>query len=160
MCGGVFALLMLNTPSRVIPEVVVSEVVQESQVPIESTLQTITASSPDQGVTSSSLSPTNGVSSASVVSLSVGGRVYDVAFVAQDTTLYEIMKIASTESDFSFSGVDYSSLGFFVDTIHGQKNTGGKYWILYVNGTLATVGVSQLLVKPGDHFEWRYENGK
>ena len=160
ICGGIFALLMLNTPSRAIPEAVVSEKIQESEVVSTPTPQTTKTSSSNQSITHSSSSPTNGASSASAVSLSVGDRVYDVALVAQDTTLYEIMKSASKESDFSFSGVDYSSLGFFVDTINGQKNTGGKYWILYVNGALATVGVSQLLVKPGDRFDWRYENGK
>lgn len=92
-------------------------------------------------------------------SLLVGGQEYSLV-VAENETLEVAMKNLVKISNFSFDGKDFSGMGFFVDIINGQKNGGGKYWILYVNDSLAAEGISQLLIKPGDRIEWRYEQGK
>jgi len=71
-------------------------------------------------------------------------------------------ELAST-TNFAFTGKDYSSLGFFVESINGlpaqagKKNSDGFYWILYVNGKSSDLGVSQAKISSGDTIEWKYE---
>jgi len=69
------------------------------------------------------------------------------------------MRALASTSSFTFAGRDYPSLGFFVDSINGQKNAGGRYWILYVNDVSATNGVSSTVLQAGDLIEWKYEKG-
>ena len=49
------------------------------------------------------------------------GREYNAPVAEGGEVLYGIMKALSETSDFTFTGKDFSSLGFFVDTINGQK---------------------------------------
>lgn len=81
---------------------------------------------------------------------------YEPCIDGEESTL-ALMQQLSTTSDFSFSGVEYASLGFFVETINGKKAEGGYYWFLYVNDTSSSSGASQTLVKAGDVIEWRYK---
>lgn len=54
--------------------------------------------------------------------------------------------------------VKSSSYGAFVDSIDGVKGgQGGKYWMYYVNGKLATVGAGAYKTKTGDHIVWKFE---
>ena len=75
------------------------------------------------------------------------------------TLLYDAMRKLQKNSDFTFNGVNYSSLGFFVNEINGIKNSAwrGLYWIYYVNSQSAMVGVSNYIVKQNDIIEWKYE---
>ena len=53
--------------------------------------------------------------------------------------------------------VESRSYGFgqFVTALNGIAKGGGKNWILFVNGTGATVGSSSYIPHPGDKIEWR-----
>lgn len=52
---------------------------------------------------------------------------------------------------------DYD-FGTLVESIDGVKNgTDNKYWILYVNGTQATVGAGVYTIQKNDTIEWRFE---
>ncbi len=64
--------------------------------------------------------------------------------------------LASSEA-LTFTGKEFPSLGFFVESINDVKNAGGKYWILYRNGAQSKVGASSATISPGDVIEWRYE---
>ena len=77
--------------------------------------------------------------------------------VTQDKTVLDAMRALSAAGTFTFTGREYPGLGFFVDSIDGKKNAGGKYWVYYVNGVSATSGVSSQLVRTGDRIEWKYE---
>ncbi len=90
--------------------------------------------------------------------LKVGDKTYSVLITSGETVLDAMRTLAST-SDFIFNGRDYAGLGFFVDSINGTKNEGGMYWILYINGVLASNGVSATTLKTGDVAEWKYEKG-
>ena len=61
------------------------------------------------------------------------------------------------ESDFRYSGKNYSSLGFFVEEVNGVKNT-NKYWVYYLNGVSAKAGISTQKINSGDNIKWSYEN--
>lgn len=50
-------------------------------------------------------------------------------------------------------------MGEFVEEINGIKNNQatGEYWIYYINGESAKMGVSNYIIKPNDVIKWNYE---
>jgi len=92
------------------------------------------------------------------VSLAADGTVYDVS-VPEGNSVYDVMTIASKETDFRFSGKESESFGFFVEEIMeiSSDPATGTYWTYYVNGEMAQVGVSDYIVRVGDMIEWKYE---
>ncbi len=88
--------------------------------------------------------------------LSVGG-ISHAAFAPTGSTVLDAMSILASTGDFAFTGKDYPSLGFFVESINGQKAESGYNWILYMNGKLSGTGASQTTLSAGDAIEWRYE---
>lgn len=90
-------------------------------------------------------------------------RTYAIRFKTNDTLLEAMRQLtAQSAQPFMFSGKEYSSLGFFVEEINGTKNdsTNGKYWIYYINGKPAQIGISNYKVKQNDLIEWKYETSK
>lgn len=79
--------------------------------------------------------------------------------VRSGETVIDAMRALSSEGAFTFTGREYPSLGFFVDSINGRANADGRYWFLYVNGVSAASGASAVTVQPGDIIEWKYEKG-
>ncbi len=90
------------------------------------------------------------------VTLSVAGSSY-ATFAPSGATVLDAMKILASASNFTFTGKDYPSLGFFVDSINGNRAENGYSWILYLNGKLSGTGASQTTLNAGDAVEWRYE---
>ena len=79
-------------------------------------------------------------------------------FVADTSgTLESVMQERRTDGLLTYTSRLYPTLGSFIESIGGLKNEGGSYWMLYINGTLSSTGVSQTKVERGDHIEWRYE---
>lgn len=91
-------------------------------------------------------------------SLVIGDDVYQV-FVPKGSSVYEMMKVASDTYGFDFKGKEHSGLGFFAEEIGGvrQDKQKGMYWIYYINGKKAQVGISHYIVQPGDTVTWKYE---
>src|SRR3989338_8532016 len=52
------------------------------------------------------------------ITLAVGGNSY-ATFASTGSTVLDAMKILASTTDFTFSGKDYPSLGFFVGSING-----------------------------------------
>ncbi len=93
------------------------------------------------------------------VALNVLGKNYDIE-IKEGSSVIDVMKKLEEESInnlFSFKYSDNYSLGSFVTEINGAKGTPGKYWIYYVNGKLASVGVSNYILKDGDIINWNQE---
>ncbi len=87
-------------------------------------------------------------------------RSTSFTFTANATgTVLEAMRALEKDASFTFSGREFSGLGFFVEEINGKRGENGYYWILHINGTTSDLGVSQARVGPGDSVEWRYEKG-
>ena len=84
---------------------------------------------------------------------------YEV-FTPEGSTAYDLMvAAASKQDDFSFQGQNFPGIGFFVEEINGlaQDKKSGMYWIYYINGQTAQVGVSQYKLKNNDIITWKYE---
>ncbi len=78
---------------------------------------------------------------------------------SKEITVHQLMKQAATQCDFSYTVKDFTSLGAFVDELGGVQSDQreGKYWIYYVNGKKANVGVSTYRVQAEDLIAWKYE---
>lgn len=50
-----------------------------------------------------------------------------------------------------------SSMGVFVSSIDDTENQSDTFWMLYVDGKLASVGADQYKTKTGEKIEWRFE---
>lgn len=90
------------------------------------------------------------------VTFSVQDEQYRVS-VSDGSTVLDAMRELSSSTNVTFSGREYPSLGFLVESINGKKNGDGYYWFLYVNGKSSDTGVSQTELNAGDRIEWKYE---
>lgn len=88
------------------------------------------------------------------------GQTYNVA-ISEGENVYELMSFLSRgskeEPRFDFKAREHQGLGYFVYEINGIKGKSGAYWIYYINGEEANVGVSKYIVKDGDVIEWKQE---
>lgn len=91
--------------------------------------------------------------------LEVNGKAYEME-ITKGSTVYDLMKILSEKTDFTYNGKKYTSIGFFVDEIHGIKNDPetGKFWVYKINNQKAKVGISTYVIQPNDLITWNYEN--
>jgi len=80
-------------------------------------------------------------------------QTFDVA-VPENTSAFDLLK--------QYALLDYttSAFGAFINSINNVSNAGDKYWMFYVNGTLADVGLSAYLINQSMVMEMRYESPK
>lgn len=87
----------------------------------------------------------------------IEGKSFDLPFLKGETIL-DAMTTVMNEDVFTFSGKDFSGIGFFIDSINGKKAEQGKSYILWINGKKAEVGVSGYQLVAGDVISWTYED--
>jgi hypothetical protein len=94
------------------------------------------------------------------VTLEVLDKKYDLE-VKDNANVFEVMQKGQKESKspniFNFKYKEHAGLGVFIEEINGIKGGEGRYWIYYVNGVLANVGVSNYKINNGDIISWKYE---
>src|SRR3989344_2018832 len=125
--------------------------------PQEQSAAPAATSSPGSATASSSRLATSTSPGQAGIAFTVDAQHY-TANVADGATVLEAMRSLATEG-LVFTGREYPSLGFFVESINDKRNADGYYWILYVNGTSSETGASQTVLFSGDTVEWRYEQG-
>lgn len=101
--------------------------------------------------------PNSAQSPTADATLIVDGSAYPIELAPGDTVLDAMQKARAFGLD--FSGREYPSLGYFVESISGKAAQGGYYWFLYINGISSQTGASQTPIHPGDTVEWRYKRG-
>ncbi len=94
--------------------------------------------------------------------ISVSFQILDNRYeleISENTNVFEAMKKLQddTKSGFSINYKEYPRMGAFVNEINGIKGKSGAYWIYYVNGKEASVGVSSYILKEGDSILWKQE---
>ncbi|KKQ27271.1 MAG: hypothetical protein US42_C0011G0009 [Candidatus Magasanikbacteria bacterium GW2011_GWC2_37_14] len=93
------------------------------------------------------------------ITLKVNDEEYKIE-LQDKMTVYGLMQALSASSikPFIFTTIEYPGLGQFVDSINDLKNDrqNGKYWIYYLNGQPAQIGISNYLLKSNDLIEWKY----
>lgn len=92
------------------------------------------------------------------ITLNILDKSYELE-VDDNSSVFEIMKELQIKknSDFSFTYKEYSGMGVFINEINGIKGKSGAYWIYYINGKEASVGVSNYILKDGDSILWKQE---
>ncbi|MFA7244743.1 MAG: DUF4430 domain-containing protein [Candidatus Magasanikbacteria bacterium] len=94
----------------------------------------------------------------------VNDKNYRINFSEENIILEKLMQQLQNEnkSEFIFQTKDYGSMGKFVTEINNLKNDNekGLYWIYYLNGKSANIGISYQKVNSGDNIEWKYEKSK
>jgi hypothetical protein len=89
------------------------------------------------------------------VTLAVEGRNYS-AEISPSATVLEVMR-SLEKRGLVFTGREFPSLGFFVESINGSASSGNLYWYLYINGKTSTRGAAQAALSDGDAVEWKLE---
>lgn len=117
--------------------------------------QTMIKSLSVEQIVPKSLSPNN-----IKVSLIIQETKYETE-VREGSTVFELMKKIKEENNdeklFDFKYTENPSLGVFINEINGQVGGNDGYWIYYVNGIEAGVGISNYKVNNGDQISWKYE---
>ena len=94
------------------------------------------------------------------LTVKVGSEEYFTS-VSKNTSVYGAMQILTAMSvkPFYFVAKEYPGMGFFVEEINGVKNDNraGLYWIYYINGESAKIGISNYIIQPEDIITWEYE---
>lgn len=77
----------------------------------------------------------------------------------QRDSLYEVMNVMRENGLITFKDRSFSGLGSYIYSINNveENRREGKYWIYYINGKSANVGVSNYVLKNNDEIEWRLE---
>ncbi len=94
--------------------------------------------------------------------ITVDGEKYNLSLSnKQELTVYELMQFLTADSKkpFFFQTKEFAGIGHFVESINGIKNNQkeNQYWIYYINGESANMGISQYKIQPNDKIEWRFE---
>jgi hypothetical protein len=75
----------------------------------------------------------------------------------ENKTVYDALAELVKENKISVEFKHFSGIGFFVQAIDGLAPKDNKYWIYYLNGKTANVGISFTKLKNSDVITWRYE---
>lgn len=92
----------------------------------------------------------------SLAILEISGIQYQ-AEIRENTSVYDFMEKFRSKGEINFEDKTYLGMGKFIEEINGVRDDGSKYWIYYVNGKKAYIGVSNYKINPGDVVSWRYE---
>ena len=91
------------------------------------------------------------------VSLIVQDKKYETK-IQKGRTVFDLMKrIKEENKEFDFKYEEHAGLGIFINEINGKIGGGGGYWIYYINGAEANVGISNYKINNGDKISWKYE---
>jgi len=95
------------------------------------------------------------------IKMIVGDKTYET-HIAPDKTVYDLMQKLATTQDLQFSAKDYPALGKYVEEISGMKENKQKgiYWLLFVNGQSASVGISNRIIQSNDIISWKYDKAQ
>ncbi len=77
-------------------------------------------------------------------------------------TAYDAMQKLVTDQKISATMKEFSGMGEFLEEIDWLKNNNqtGEYWIYYINGQSAKMGISIYTLKNNDLITWKYEKAK
>ncbi|MEI8130552.1 MAG: DUF4430 domain-containing protein [bacterium] len=89
-----------------------------------------------------------------LVSFEAGTVHLSLPFRAGET-LYDAMTDAKNAGTLTFSGKEYSGLGYFVTSVGSLSEGNGKHLMYFINDKEASVGVSTYAPKNGDTIMWK-----
>lgn len=92
--------------------------------------------------------------------IKINEQPYELS-LPEKSTVYDAMQTLIKDKKITVTMKEFSGLGYFVEEINGTKNDNqaGKYWIYYINGQSAKVGISSYILKNNDLITWKFEKG-
>ncbi len=78
--------------------------------------------------------------------------------IKEGENVYNFMSTLRKRGQIKFKEKNFIGIGQFIEEINGVRSDGNKYWIYYVNGKKAEIGVSNYKIKEGDVVSWKYED--
>ena len=88
--------------------------------------------------------------------LEINGIKYE-SKISSKISVYDFMEQLKSEGKITFTEKNYIGMGKFIEEINGIKSDGENYWIYYVNGKKANIGISNYKINSGDIVSWKYE---
>ncbi len=82
--------------------------------------------------------------------------------LSEKSTPFDAMEKLITDKKITATLKEFSGIGYFLEEINGHKNNNqtGEYWIYYINGQSAKIGISSYILKQNDVIKWKYEHSK
>ncbi len=146
------AIIAFNslTPRTVLTSTPAPHIITQQTSPLAKTQPKPAPNQPTQNATTSPRTETT------TIRLIIASSTHTV-YVTPRATVLDAMRTLQSEGGLMFSGREYPSLGFFVDSIDDKKNANGYDWFLYINNQESSTGASQTTLHDGDVVEWRFE---
>lgn len=143
------ALIIVQPKQEILLEDAVKETVEQKEEPkiVYTSLDNLVSTTTEAEITAHAI-------------LRIEDLVYSIP-IEPGNTAYDLMAKAQTDGLIRFSARDYGGdLGQLVEEINGVKSgaRGKKYWIYYINGKKAQVGISTYKPQAGDIISWQYED--
>lgn len=92
--------------------------------------------------------------------IELNGKTYSYpSTMPEGSTAADLITKVAADNGIDLQTKDYPSMGLLVQQIMnvaGDDKT-QTYWIYYINGESAQVGISQYKLKQGDTITWKYE---
>jgi hypothetical protein len=145
-----------NTMNNIVSEEPIGENIQTNAPAIEIESQKIVTKQKDDAG-----SAAEGTKNEICTTFEIQNNKNDVCLSGAPTA-YDAMKKLILDKKITAQMKEFSGLGFFVEEINGTKNNPqtNEYWIYYINGASAQVGISQYKIKNNDLITWKYEKAK
>ncbi len=87
-----------------------------------------------------------------------GENVITYEITTDNSTAFGVLEQAEKETDLTFQSDYFEEFqSHIINSINGIDSTDSNYWIFYLNGEMASVGVDQQYVKDGDIILFKYE---
>lgn len=82
--------------------------------------------------------------------------------IEENSTVYDTMQQLVDEKQITATLKEFKGMGYFLEAINGinNDNQNNKYWIYYINGQSAKMGISSYILKNNDLITWKYEASK
>ena len=83
-------------------------------------------------------------------------KSFTLGFLPEET-VYNLLEKLANQNEINLETKQYD-LGTLIEAIDGIKNgQDNKYWLYYINGQMAPVGVTEQKISPDDKIEFRFE---
>lgn len=145
--NDVFDSNTINPTDYTIPE--------ETEISITST--TTLNTNPTSTTSTYSLTETN--TNTLKARMLVSDKKYTLKFNDGDTLINAVDKLTlASDQPFLYTSKEYAGMGVMIQSINGIKNNPqtNEYWIYYINGASAKIGISNYKLKSGDLIEWKF----
>ncbi len=80
----------------------------------------------------------------------------------ENSTTYDAIRQLVNDQKITAVMKEFKGMGYFMEEINGVKSDiqNNKYWIYYINGQSAKMGMSSYVLKNNDLITWKYETSK